>query len=64
MSSKAEVYRERAAECERMAETATDQQTRKTYLNLAKTWLNLAAQLEDRAASQTVRHGTPPDPKE
>jgi hypothetical protein len=38
--------REHARECERIANTATNEQTRETFQNLAKTWLRLASELE------------------
>ena len=38
--------REHARECERIANTASNEQRRETFQNLAKTWLRLANELE------------------
>jgi hypothetical protein len=44
--TRAEEYRERAAECERLAGETRDPQSRDILLNLAKRWRELAAEEE------------------
>jgi hypothetical protein len=62
--SKADDYRERAAECLQQAEAATMDSVRDTLLDIAKKYLALAAN-EDRSAKPALTQngrGTPPDP--
>jgi len=46
MTSKAEEYRAKAAQCEKMAERHKDTQFREQYLELARQWRAMAEQAE------------------
>ena len=41
MSEQAELYKEKAAECERQAVLVSEEHLRKVYLQLARQWLEL-----------------------
>jgi hypothetical protein len=61
--SQADVYRERAAECQRQADAAVSEDVRKTLRDIAKKYLALAANEErSRAWSARVANekSTPP----
>ena len=47
MTSRADVYLEKATDLERRAEEAKDPSIKQTLLNLAKQWRELARQVED-----------------
>ena len=49
----AAVCRQKAAECERRAALVSEDQFRNTYVELAKTWLEMAKQVE------LLDHGSP-----
>jgi hypothetical protein len=44
-------WRDRATECERLAQEATDPTAKQSYLDLAKTWRDLADKLNRRDAT-------------
>ena len=46
--SLADTYKRRAAECVRLAEQATDPGDKARYLQMADSWLRLAAKIEDQ----------------
>jgi hypothetical protein len=46
MASRAEHYRERAADCERRAKRATDGGVRLAYRDVAMRWLEMASQAQ------------------
>jgi hypothetical protein len=48
--TQAEKYKERAAECVRMAERASSAEDKGMLLQMADTWLRLAEKAEDREA--------------
>jgi hypothetical protein len=55
--------RERARECQRIADTATNERTREAFENLATTWLRLANDLErSKALLDTWGADAPPPP--
>jgi hypothetical protein len=47
MSERSDRFRQKAAECERMARGVTDRSAKATYLDLAKQWSELAQTAED-----------------
>ena len=47
--------RQRARNCQLLAEASKDALTRQTYIDLAKSWSRLAAELEDAAAFLNTR---------
>ena len=47
MTSRADQYRLKAAECERQAEEIKDPSIKQTLLNLAKQWRDLARQVNE-----------------
>jgi hypothetical protein len=48
MPSKAEEYRAKAEECERLAESVREQTVKQHYFDLARQWRELAAAAERR----------------
>src|SRR5262245_45399302 len=52
MPSPAEVYRQKAAECEQWAESAADTLAKQTFRDLAEQWLRLAALVEAQEKSE------------
>jgi hypothetical protein len=52
MASRAEQYRERAADCERRAKPATDRGVRLAYRDVAMRWLEMASQAQRLEAEQ------------
>ena len=46
LKEQAAVCRQKAAECERLAMFVSGEQFRKTYVELARTWLEMAKQVE------------------
>ena len=48
--SKADQYKRRAAECVRMAENASNPDDKSKFLQMADSWLRLAAKAEDDSA--------------
>jgi hypothetical protein len=55
MSEQAELYKEKAGECERQAVLVSKEHLRKVYLQLARQWLALVQQIEfiDRVRRKT-----------
>jgi len=52
MASRAEQYREKAADCERRAKRATDGGVRLAYRDVALRWLEMASQAQRFEAEQ------------
>ena len=46
MNERAERYKQRAADCDQVAQSLNDPKTKDLYLDLAKEWRNLARQAE------------------
>ena len=55
MSEQAELYKKKAAECERQAKLVSAEHLRKVYLELARQWSELVQQVEfiDRVRQKT-----------
>jgi len=53
MSERAEAYRKKMTECQRLAMAASDTTIRQIYLDLAQQWRELAEQAEQLAAMQS-----------
>jgi hypothetical protein len=53
MSERAEAYRKKVTECQRLAMAASDTTIRRIYLDLAQQWREPAEQAEQLAAMQS-----------
>jgi len=52
MPSPADIYRQKAAECEQRAKSTTDALAKQTFRKLAEQWLSLAALVEGQEKSE------------